>query len=314
MNVPVMTYRAPTSFPIFAAVSGVTLPDAPRLCSASSFSISSRSTTRAAGWAATSEISIPAMPFCSASKFSLSCPYEPLLSTGSTAMPGRVSWPRPWAPRSRPIEPSSANETNARRRARIESVPRSESQCHAFLRRHDLGGQTLRSCLAAGSREQRVDGLVAVLGLMMEQHQALHARIARQRHPFLERRVAPSPVLFQLLGRVHPVPNEQLHTPQERHEVLAPRRSGLVVSARPELVVGHVRHARAARGGGGAVAARGGGAAPPARLHSKRPHRELTRLHLLHRELRRQRVQPDREYGPVHLLAQDRPERRRPLA
>src|SRR5207253_510594 len=183
------------------------------------FSISSRSTTRAAGLAASSEISIPAMPFCSASKFSLSCPYEPLLSNGSTAMPGRVSWPRPWAHRSRPIEPSSANETNARRRARIESVTRSESQCHAFLRRHDLGGQTLRSCLAAGSREQCVDGLVAVLGLMMEQHQALHARIARQRHRFLERRVAPSPVLFQLLGRVHRVVNEQLHTPQERHDV-----------------------------------------------------------------------------------------------
>src|SRR5213596_2547800 len=209
----------------------------PRLCWPSSFSISSRSTTRAAGLAASSEMSIPAMPFCSASKFSLSCPYEPLLSNGSTAMPGRVSWPRPWAPRLRPMEPSSANETNARRRARIESVPRSESQCHAFLRRHDLGGQTLRSRLAAGGREQRVDGLVAVLGLMMEQHQALHARIPRQRHRFLERRVAPSPVLFQLLGCVHRVVDEQLHTPQERHEVLAPRRSGLVVSARPELVV-----------------------------------------------------------------------------
>src|SRR5438034_5410396 len=232
-------------------------------------------------------MSIPAMPFCSASKFSLSCPYEPLLSNGSTAMPGRVSWPRPWAPRSRPIEPSSANETNARRRARIESVPRSESQCHAFLRRHDLGGQTLRSCLAAGGREQRVDGLVAVLGLMMEQHQALYARIARQRHRFLERRVAPSPVLFQLLGRVHRVVNEQLHPPQERHEVLAPRRSGLVVSARPELVVGHVRHARAARGGCEPVAEGGAGVAQAHRLHSKRPHGELTRFHLLHGELRR---------------------------
>src|SRR5439155_41146 len=209
----------PPSFPIFAAVSGVTFPDAPRLCSASSFSISSRSTTRAAGLAASSEISIPAMPFCSASKFSLSCPYEPLLSNGSTAMPGRVSWPRPWAPRSRPIEPSSANETNARRRARIESVPRSESQCHAFLRRHDLGGQTLRSCLAAGGR-----------------------------------------------------------------------------------------------GGCEPVAESGAGVAQAHRLHSKRPHGELTRLHLLHGELRRQRVQRDRKHGRVHLLAQDRLERRRPLA
>src|SRR3989441_3578478 len=36
------------------------------------------------------------------------------------------------------------------------------------------------------------------------------------RSRFLERRVAPSPVLFQLLGRVHRVVNEQLHTPQER--------------------------------------------------------------------------------------------------
>src|SRR5256885_17136041 len=143
------------------------------------------------------------MPFCSASKFSLSCPYEPLLSNGSPAMPGRVSWPRPWAPRSRPIEPSSANETNARRRARIESVPRSESQCHAFLRRHDLGGQTLRSCLAAGGREQRVDGLVAVLGLMMGQHQALHAPLAPPRPPLLERRVAPSPAPFPPPRRAH---------------------------------------------------------------------------------------------------------------
>src|SRR2546422_11663636 len=87
----------------------------------------------------------------------------PILSNGSTAMPGRVSWPRPWAPRSRPIEPSTANETNARRRARIESVPRSESQCHAFLRRHDLGGETLRSCLAAGGPRPRVGGLAARL-------------------------------------------------------------------------------------------------------------------------------------------------------
>src|SRR2546426_1457806 len=205
MNVPAITERAPTSFPIFAAVSGVTLPDAPRLCSASSFSISSRSTTRAAGLAASSEMSIPAMPFCRASKFSLSCPYEPPLSNGSTAMPGRASWPRPCAPRSRPMKPSSASETNARRRARIESVPRSESQCHAFLRRHDLGGQTLHSCLAAGGPAPRVDGLGALLRLLMEQHQALHARIARPRHRVLAPPEAPSPVLFQLLGRVHRV-------------------------------------------------------------------------------------------------------------
>src|SRR5256885_6782018 len=292
MTVPAMTYRAPTSFPIFAAVSGVTLSDAPRLCSASSFSISSRSTTRAAGLAASSEMSIPAMPFCSASKFSLSCPYEPLLSNGSTAMPGRVSWPRPCAPSSRPMQPSSASETNARRRARIESVPRSESQCHAFLRRHDFGGQTLRPCLAAGGREQRVDRLVAVLGLMMEQHQALHARIARQRHRFLERRVAPSPVLFQLLRRVHRLVDEQLHTPQERPEGLAPRRSGLVVSARPELVVGHVRHARAARGGCEPVPESGAGGAQAPRLRSERPHREPTPLPLFPGGLPRQRVQP----------------------
>src|SRR5947208_14322531 len=263
MTVPPMTERAPTSFPIFAAVSGVTLPDAPRLCSASSFSISSRSTTRAAGLAASSEISIPAMPFCSASKFSLSCPYGPLLSNGSTAMPGRVSWPRPCAPSSGPMEPSSASHNSAgTKRERIDAVPRSEGQCHPFLRRHDLGGQALRPRLPAGRRDQGVDCLVAVLGLVVEQHQALHARVARQRHRLLERRVAPSPVLFQLLGRVHRVVDEQLHPPEERHEILAPRRGGLVAPARPELVVGHICHARASRRRREPVAERGAGVAP----------------------------------------------------
>src|SRR5436190_769168 len=315
MIVPAMPQRAPTSFPIFAAVSGVTLPDAPRPCSASSFSISSRSTTRAAGLAASSEISIPAMPFWRASKFSLSCPYEPLLSNGSTAMPGRVSWPRPCALSSRPSEPSSASDASAgTKRERIESVPRSEGQCHPFRRRHDLGGQALRPRLAAGGRDQGVDGFVAVLGLMVEQHQALHARLARQRHRLFERRVAPAPVLLQLLGRVHRIVDEQLHSPQERYEVLAPRRGGLIVPARPELVVGHVRHARAARCGREPVAEGGAGVAQSHRLHAEGPHRELARHNLLHRELRRQRVQRDREHGRVHLLPEDRLERGRPLA
>src|SRR5256886_519934 len=62
------------------------------------------------------------------------------------------------------------------------------------------------------------------------------------------------------------------------------------------------------------VAEGGAGVAQSHRLHAEGPHRELARLHLLHRELRRQCVQRDREHGRVHLLAEDRLERGRPLA
>src|SRR2546425_1367126 len=58
MNVPSTTKRAPTSFPTFAAVWGSTRPAVPRFCSSTSFWICSRSTTRAAGLAASSEIII----------------------------------------------------------------------------------------------------------------------------------------------------------------------------------------------------------------------------------------------------------------
>src|SRR5207253_2563570 len=108
MKTPVTTYRAPTSFPIFAAVCGSTRPAAPRFCSSSNFCSSSRSTTRTAAPAARSEIINPAIPFWRASKLSLSCPYEPPLSNGKTAIPGRLSCPWAW-----PASPATAGHSRA---------------------------------------------------------------------------------------------------------------------------------------------------------------------------------------------------------
>src|SRR2546430_16083686 len=114
-------------------------------------------------------------------------------------MPGRVSWPRPCAPSSRPTEPSSASDASAgTKRERIDSVPRSEGQCHPFLRRHDLGGQALRPRLAAGRPDQGVHCPVALLGLVVGQHQALPPPGPPPRPRPPRRPVAPSPVLLPL--------------------------------------------------------------------------------------------------------------------
>src|SRR5439155_1258690 len=129
MKTPVTTYRAPTSLPIFAAVCGSTrpAPAAPRFCSSSSFCSSSRSTTRTAALAARSEIINPAIPFWSASKLSLSCPYEPPLSNGKTAIPGRVSCP--WA---RPRGPPTAG--HSRTAVPSETIERASIACSSNQR------------------------------------------------------------------------------------------------------------------------------------------------------------------------------------
>src|SRR5437762_6403139 len=173
MNCPVITYLAPTSLPMRAAVCASTRPDAPRFCSSMSRCTCSRSTSRACGFADSSEINIAASPRSRASKFSLSCPNEPLFTNGNTAMPGRVSWPRA-CPADTPTSPATAAHT-ATTRPRI-FAPRSESQVHAFLRRQHFGGSASLLRLFARRRQQLIEFLVVVLGLVMEQHQPFQDR------------------------------------------------------------------------------------------------------------------------------------------
>src|SRR5438445_32132 len=243
MNCPVITYLAPTSLPMRAAVCASTRPDVPRFCSSIKRCTCSRSTSRAWGLVESSEMSMAARPRSRASKFSLSCPKEPLFTNGNTAIPGRVSWPRAWpaAPPTKGNASTTAAHTATTRPRMI--APRSESQVHAFLRRQHLGGSAAPLRLPARRRQQLIERLVVVLRLVMEQHQPLHLRFRRQPHRLRPRRMPPAAVHLQLLRRVHRVVDEQVHPLQEFDELAAPQRRGAVVATLAQLVVGRVGHA-----------------------------------------------------------------------
>src|SRR5256886_6030630 len=313
MKTPVTTYRAPTSFPIFAAVCGSTRPAAPRFCSSSSFCSSSRSTTRTAAPAARSEIINPAIPFWSASKLSLSCPYEPPLSNGNTAIAGRVSCPWAWPPSPPTVgHTRTAVQSETIERESIACSSNSEGQGHPFLGRQHFRRHATHLGGPAGGGEQPVDVGIPVLRLVVEQHEASHPGVRRECDRLLESGMAPTAVLFELLRRVHRGLDQELRVREECDEVVAPRRRSVVMPPRAQLVVGDVRHTRSPRGRRQAIPQRRAGVPQPHGAHTERAQGELptSRLDLSYGELRRQGIERDGEHGRVHLLAQDRLEGR----
>src|SRR5712692_2250370 len=230
MNIPVIAYFAPTILPIFAAVCASTRPEAPRFCSSSKCWTCSRSTSRTAGLAASSEISIPGMPRCRPSKFSLSWPIEPPLSNMNTAMPGRVSCPLAWVPNPASRPPTAATASGITiERERIRCSSSSESQLHALLGAQHFGGPFGGANLVARSREQLVHRLVVVLGIVMEQDEARDLGVRREPHGLGVGRVPPPAMRLELHRRVHRVVDQQLHAAEELDELFAPRHRGGVL-------------------------------------------------------------------------------------
>src|SRR5690348_1055795 len=305
MKVPRTAYLAPTSLPILAAVCASTRPVEPRFCSSSSFCTCSRSTTRQAVFAESSEMSIPGMPRWRPAKLRLSCPMEPPFSNSKTATPGRASV-APCA--ASPPSGRLANASRAsRERARIEwLLTRSESQVHAFLSRQHFCGLPALPRGTPRRGQQPVHRFVVVLRLVMEQHQPVYARFGGERHRFIHARMSPPPVLVELRRGVHRVVHQKLGAGEKVHQIPPPLRRCLVRPARPQLVVRHVRHTGSAAGRRQPVSQGGAGVAQSHRPHRELPQGEVALGHFAHRELRRQRVQRHREHRRMHLLAEDR--------
>src|SRR5207245_7124714 len=122
-------------------------------------------------------------------------------------------------------------------------------------------------------------------------------------HRLLEGGMAPAAVLLELLRRVHRVVDQELRVREECDEVVAPRRRSVVMAPGAELVVGHVRHARAPPGRRPAIHQRRAGVPPPHSAHEAFAYRELAalRVDLSYLQLSRQGSEWGREPCPAHL-------------
>src|SRR5882762_539816 len=189
----------------------------------------------------------------------------------------------------------------------------SQGHLHAFLRGQDFERSAAFLRVRPGRLQQPVHHFVAVLRLVVEQDEPPDAGLLSEGHRLFIRRVTPAAVHGELRRRVHRVVDQQVHALQERYEILAPRGRHLVMPARAQLVVGHVPEAGAAFDGRQPKSQRRPRVPQLHRPHSELTDRELGRVHLLYRQLRRQRVERDGEHGRIHLLAEDRFERRGPL-